>query len=686
MTGKRDEKAPTGPRKGEATGAGETRLARFEEQLADAISDGDDRIVRLEEQLAEARANVAAVVSVLQVAGDAANVRDAIEAVLNAIRREFGWDYGSFWTCNRVANVLEFSFDSGEVSEEFRQVTRSSTFAEGVGFNGRTWKQRDLFFVEDIGDMSDCARAPVAKQMGIQSGVCFPIIIRGELVGTMDFFVVRVLQLSESRREALRNVARLVSNAISRIEDADHARENAENSSAINRVLAALSGTMTVNDAIRTTLEAVRSEFGWEYGSYWVRDREAAVLRFVLDSGATSEEFREVTKVSTFAEGVGFNGRTWKQRDLFFVRDIGDMADCSRAPVAKRFGVKSGVCFPIIVDGEVMGTMDFFVMRYLELTDERTNALRNVGRLVSSALDRLGRIERERRNAEEFRISMAKLSTGLMSASNDISRMSSNQSVVSQNQASAIAELSTTMTELRQMAIQAMEKSQIVIELSDRAMVGVSDGRAAVEGTVRGMSEIREKVQGIADKISSLSKQSEQVGEIIASVAEIAEQSRLLALNAAMEAARAGEHGRGFSVVANEIRSLANQSKESTTQVRKILGDIRRATDAAVAAMEEGSNKVDSGVTLATRAGERIDALNRLFGEAVDAARIIATASRHQGTGVAQAAEAIRVINNDSASVVDGIRRAEGTVAVLNATVGDIATLVQRMGTQTENK
>jgi hypothetical protein len=79
MTGKRDEKAPTGARKGDATGVGETRLARFEEQLADAISDGDDRIVRLEEQLAEAKANVAAVVSVLQVAGEAATVRDAIE-------------------------------------------------------------------------------------------------------------------------------------------------------------------------------------------------------------------------------------------------------------------------------------------------------------------------------------------------------------------------------------------------------------------------------------------------------------------------------------------------------------------------------------------------------------------------------------------------------------------------------
>ncbi len=679
MTGKRDDKPPTAARQGNVASVGPAKFARFEEQLADAISDGDERITYLEEQLAEATANAAAIVSVLHVVSESKGFREAIEAVLDAVRREFGWDYGSFWTMDRDTRVLRFALDSGSVSEAFQQVTMSSTFAEGVGFNGRTWQQRDLFFVEDIGAMSDCARAPVAREMGVKSGVCFPVLVQDELIGTMDFFVMRTLQLSGARKDALRNVGRLVSSAVTRLKAADHARESAQNTAAVNRVLASLAATTSVEDAVQTTLETVCNEFGWDYGSYWICDQEAGVLRFAIDSGAMNEEFREVTRESTFAEGVGFNGRAWRQRDLLFVRDIGDMLDCSRAPVARRLGVKSGVCFPIIVDGVLVGTMDFFVKRSLDLAEERVDALRNVGRLVSGALDRIGRIERERSIASDFQTAMAKLSTALTAASNEMVQMNTQQSTASQNQATAIAELSATMAQMRHMAIQSNDKAQLVIELSDRAMKGAAEGRSVVEGTVEAMAEIREKVQQLAEKIDVLSKQSEQIGEIIASVAEIAEQSRLLALNAAMEAARAGEHGRGFSVVANEIRSLASQSKESTMQVRKLLSEIRRATDAAAAAMDEGSTKVDAGVVLAKRAGERIEVLNRFIGEAVEAARLIATSARHQGIGVAEAAEAIRIINNDSSVIVDNTQRSVGTVGVLNATVADIASVVARI-------
>lgn len=456
--------------------------------------------------------------------------------------------------------------------------------------------------------------------------------------------------------------------------------EAMSNGAAIVQVLNVVSDATTVREAIEAVLDAVCREFGWDYGSFWTLDRERQVLTFAFDSGNVSEAFRHITMTSTFAEGVGFNGRAWQQRDLVFVEDIGGMADCARAPVAREMGVKSGVCFPILIQNEVIGTVDFFVMRTLQITAARKDALRNVGKLVSGALDRIERVERERRMASDFQAAIARLSSGLAAATSEISRLNLAQSTASQNQATAIAEMSTTMSQLRHMALQSMDKAQLVIDVSDRALGGAAEGHSVVEGTVRAMNEIREKVRQIAERIGVLSQQSEQIGEIIASVAEIAEQSRLLALNAAMEAARAGEHGRGFSVVANEIRSLASQSKESTLQVRKILGDIRRATDAAAAAMEEGSETVDAGVVLAKRAGERLEVLNRFIGEAVEAARLIAVAARHQGTGVAEAAEAIRILNNDSALVVDNIQRSVSTVAALNATVADIVALVDQIG------
>ncbi len=679
MAGKRDDK----PVKPDVNALNSSKLSRFEEQVENAMFDGDDRATYLEEQLAEANSNTAALVSVLHVLGEAKSFREAIQAVLEAIRREFGWAYGSYWTLDREHHNLRFAHDSGDVSDAFRNVTMNSVFAEGVGLNGRTWQQRDLFFVEDIGDLNDCARAPVAREMGVKSGVCFPIIVQDEVIGTMDFFVMRSLNLSVGRKEALRNVGRLVSGAITRLKATENAIEAAQNNAAVNRVLAALAETNSRDEALRATLESVRNEFGWEYGSYWIRDPQAEVLRFAIDSGVMNEEFRQITHVSTFAEGVGFNGRAWRQRDLLFVKDIGAMADCSRAPVAQRLGVQSGVCFPIVVDGAVVGTMDFFVKRSLDLSEGRIDALRNVGRLVSGALDRIGRVERERRMAFEFQAAMANLSAGLTSATDEIARMNSAQSTASQNQATAIAELTTAMAQLRHMAIQSMDKAQIVIDLSDRALSGAAEGRSVVEGTLRAMNEIRDKVQQIDVRIDALKQQNQQIGEIIASVAEIAEQSRLLALNAAMEAARAGEHGRGFSVVANEIRSLAGQSKESTVQVRRILGEIRRATEAAAVAMYEGSAKVDDGVVLAKRAGERIESLDRFITETVEAARVIATSARHQGTGIAEAAEAIRVINNDSAAVVENTQRSVAAVTALNTTVGDVAALVRQFSGST---
>ncbi|WP_406697992.1 methyl-accepting chemotaxis protein [Singulisphaera sp. Ch08] len=147
----------------------------------------------------------------------------------------------------------------------------------------------------------------------------------------------------------------------------------------------------TAAEIIRATLDLVRDRLGWVYASYWEVDPEQSALVFSADSGEVDAEFNRVTRSAKFREGEGLNGRAWKQRDLVYVPDLGELADCIRAPIARRAGIKSGVCFPILLDGRVIGTMDFFASTTLEMTPTRLEALRVLARLASDKMTQLGK-------------------------------------------------------------------------------------------------------------------------------------------------------------------------------------------------------------------------------------------------------------------------------------------------------
>ena len=142
--------------------------------------------------------------------------------------------------------------------------------------------------------------------------------------------------------------------------------------------------------------------------------------------------------------------------------------------------------------------------------------------------------------------------------------------------ATAITETTTTVEEVQQAAKQTAQKAKNVAESAQLVAKVSQNGQKAVEDTVAGINRIREQMDTIAQTVVRLSEQSQSIGGIIASVTDIADQSNLLAVNAAIEAAKAGEQGKGFAVVAQEIKNLAGQSKQSTLQVRNILNDVQK--------------------------------------------------------------------------------------------------------------
>ena len=225
--------------------------------------------------------------------------------------------------------------------------------------------------------------------------------------------------------------------------------------------------------------------------------------------------------------------------------------------------------------------------------------------------------------------------------------------------ATAVSETTTTVEEVKQTSQVSSQKAKYVSESAQKAAQVSQAGKKAVEETIEGMSRIREQMESIAESILRLSEQSQAIGEIIAAVNDLAEQSNLLAVNAAIEAAKAGEQGKGFAVVAQEVKSLAEQSKQGTAQVRTILNEIQKATSAAVMATEQGSKAVAAGVKQSADAGESIRMLAESIAEAAQAAAQIAASSQQQLVGMDQVALAMDNIKQASVQNVAGTKQTE---------------------------
>jgi methyl-accepting chemotaxis protein len=266
----------------------------------------------------------------------------------------------------------------------------------------------------------------------------------------------------------------------------------------------------------------------------------------------------------------------------------------------------------------------------------------------------------------------------LSSLASELSAATTQQLAGASEQTSAISQTATTIEEIKAIVDLSLNKAQAVAEQSERVTTVSHEGQRAVSLTIAGMDEIKERVSGIAANILTLSEQNLQIGEIINTVNDLAAQSNLLALNASVEAARAGEHGRGFAVVAVEVRKLAEQSRQATAQVRAILNEIQRATNASVLATEEGTKGVDHGAKLAEQTGQTIQQLIANISESMSAAQQILASARQQTTGMEQIAQAIRHINQATVQNLASTRQTEKAAQELSNLALQMEQLVSR--------
>ncbi|MBU2666276.1 GAF domain-containing protein [Actinoplanes bogorensis] len=490
---------------------------------------------KVEAELAEARADVQAVTAIMRAMESAGSPQQAIGDALEMVRNLLGWAYGSYWQLDPTAKVLRFAQESGSVNEDFRRVTLEASFAEGVGLSGRAWRSRDLVFVTNIADVKDCVRAPIAARSGVHSGVCFPLIEDDKVVGTMDFFATEELSLSEERLSVLRAVGQLVSNALARLHEAVRQEKAAQDVDAVSTVIRELTQSTSRDAALRSALEIIRSDFDWQYGSFWQLDESEGVLRFALESGDAGAEFRRVTMSASFAKGVGLSGRAWARDDLVFVEDLGELTDCVRRPAAQAAGVKSGVCLPIKVGGKIIGTMDFFATRTLIMYPGRESALRNTAFLVGQALERFASTEQLHSAGRELLDSIGEVQRNVdaaagVAAQGEQLTVEANQQVAALGQASA--EINHVVQSIQSIAAQT--KLLALNATIEAARAGESGkGFAVVAGEVKELSseterattEVSAKVNAIQARVDAVTA---SLAEIHTAVEEINNTQRLI--------------------------------------------------------------------------------------------------------------------------------------------------------------
>ncbi|WP_224982999.1 methyl-accepting chemotaxis protein [Geomonas agri] len=212
-----------------------------------------------------------------------------------------------------------------------------------------------------------------------------------------------------------------------------------------------------------------------------------------------------------------------------------------------------------------------------------------------------------------------------------------------------VAQANTVATAGEEMAATSNDIAQnchLAAQGAQGANQAAVDGAGVVEATVAVMGVIADRVQGAARTVESLGERSDQIGAIVGTIEDIADQTNLLALNAAIEAARAGEQGRGFAVVADEVRALAERTTRATREISEMIRTIQGETQSAVQAMEDGSKEVERGTQQASRSGQALEAILEQIHAVMMQANQIATAAEEQTATTSEISSNMTQITN----------------------------------------
>ncbi|MCU7906403.1 MAG: HAMP domain-containing protein [Candidatus Thiodiazotropha sp. (ex Epidulcina cf. delphinae)] len=243
---------------------------------------------------------------------------------------------------------------------------------------------------------------------------------------------------------------------------------------------------------------------------------------------------------------------------------------------------------------------------------------------------------------------------------------------VAGNQRQQVGQIATAMTEMSAAARQVAESAGLAAEQAQNAQGLAEQGGEAVERSTEASQTIARTVSEIAGDIEELGRSGETIGQIVLVISGIAEQTNLLALNAAIEAARAGEQGRGFAVVADEVRSLAGKTANATKEIGAMIGSIQEATKTSVTKMQVGQEQVTQGVTIAGESRRTVEGIRTAVGQTMDMIHQIASAAEQQSATAGEVAKTVEVMSHSIQASEQETRQIQAASEGLEEMAGEL--------------
>lgn len=266
----------------------------------------------------------------------------------------------------------------------------------------------------------------------------------------------------------------------------------------------------------------------------------------------------------------------------------------------------------------------------------------------------------------------------LDTASDELKTIASQLGQGVENQGLRTDQVATAMQEMASAAQEVASHTAQAARAADDAENATQQGEKAMLGMVKSINDIRDEITGTASVIHRLEADSGRIGEVLAVIHSIAEQTNLLALNAAIEAARAGEQGRGFAVVADEVRNLAQRTAQSTAEINTIIEAVQKGAERAVQAIESGKRSSENGVEQVRQAGEILSGVTGAVQTIRDMSQQIATAAEEQTLVTEDISRNLCELVAIAASNQESVRRTEGASKNLHHVSSTLAELTGR--------